>query len=70
MDKSELQAVANKLGAGRIHFQFNVSKNGGRQFEVGYVSVNGQRELFCKRQPSSTEDDFYLCNDFRSLAHI
>jgi hypothetical protein len=65
MNRSQAQEEANKRGLGYIHFQFNIARNTGREFEVGYVVDCGSRELFCKRQSNSTEDDFYLCNQYR-----
>src|SRR5690606_17589324 len=60
--------IASKHGLGTVHFQFNTSKNAPyREFEVGYVSVNRRRELFCKRQPDSNPDQFYLCNEYAKL---
>lgn len=68
MTHAEAQKEAAARGLGQIHFQFNVSQNTGKQFEVGYVSRDGRRVLFCKRQPHLSEDAFYLCNEFRSEA--
>lgn len=68
MGKVTLQLLANKAGLGQIHFQFNVAKNGShREFEVGYVFPKGQQTLFCKRQPGTSEEEFYTCNEFRNL---
>lgn len=64
MTRTEAQAKADSKKLGMIHFQFNTSRNGGRQFEVGYVFIEGRRELFCKRQPGTEENEFYLCNEF------
>lgn len=67
MNREQLLTIAREHGFGNIHFQFNVSKNGGREFEVGYVKINNSMELFCKRQPNTSDDQFYLCNEFRKL---
>lgn len=67
MDSEQIQAIATQNSLGRVHFQFNISQNTGREFEVGYVYKDGRQELFCKRQPGSAPDQFYLCNEFRSL---
>lgn len=67
MTHEEICNVARQHGLGAVHFQFNVAKNTGHAFEVGYVLVAGHQELFCKRQSYSTEADFYLCNEFRKL---
>lgn len=64
MNKQEVIEAATKLGFDSVHFQFNLSRNTGEEFEVGYVTDNNKQSLFCKRQPKSTEDDFYLCNDY------
>lgn len=68
MDREELQRLATKHKLGKVYFQFNVAKNSGREFEVGYVSLsNGRRGLFCKRASNSNPDQFYLCNDYAKL---
>lgn len=64
MDYEQLQFIADMHGLGRIHFQFNVAQNTGKQFEVGYISVDKRRVLFCKRQSNSNPDQFYLCNEY------
>lgn len=63
MNKNEVKAKAKSRGLS-VEFQFNLARNTGRYFEVGYVYDNGSRELFCKRQPNSTENDFRLCNEY------
>ena len=68
MTHAEVQKIASDAMLGQVHFQYNVSRNDGRQFEVGYVSVGGQRELFCKRGSNTNPDQFYLCNEFRKLS--
>jgi len=70
MDHNQVQGIATKHGFGQVHFQYNVAQNTGKEFEVGYVSVDGHRELFCKRQSNSNPDQFYLCNDFRKYEVI
>lgn len=67
MTYGDAQEVATRNGLGHVHFQFNVARNTGKEFEVGYVSVRGARVLFCKRQSWASEDAFYLCNEFRGL---
>lgn len=67
MNHNQIQEIATKYDLGRVHFQFNIAQNTGREFEVGYVTVDGRRELFCKRQPNTNPDQFYLCNEFRKL---
>lgn len=67
MDHKQIQDIATKHGLGQVHFQFNTAQNTGRSFEVGYVSVGGGRELFCKRQSNSNPDQFYLCNEYAKL---
>ena len=68
MTRTEAQAIANKNNLGTVWFQFNIAKNTGREFEVGYVSPDGKgRQLFCKRGSNSGVNQFYLCNEFRKL---
>jgi hypothetical protein len=67
MSREEIQAVADRANLGCVHFQFNVSRNTGQAFEVGYVFCGGRDELFCKRQPRTQATAFYLCNEFRRL---
>lgn len=66
MDKRGVLTAAAALGFEVVDFQFNVARNTGRPFEVGYVHQDGHKVLFCKRQPSSSPDAFYLCNEFRA----
>lgn len=66
MDRKQVQEIATRHKLGQIHFQFNFAQNTGQEFEVGYVMV-GHRELFCKRQPNSNPDQFYLCNEYRKF---
>ena len=65
MTHDEAQEVADRKGLGRIYFQFNVALNTGKEFEVGYITRDGRRVLFCKRQSYTNPDTFYLCNEFR-----
>lgn len=65
MNYSQMQQIADDHKLGNIHWDSKISLNTGKPFEVGYVFVNGSKELFCKRQPS--QDNFYLCNEFREL---
>ena len=67
MNHSQIQEIANKNNLGKVWYQFNVARNTGRTFEVGYVTINGERELFCKRGSDTNPDQFYLCNQFRFL---
>jgi hypothetical protein len=65
VNKLQVCTAAHNLGFPHVHFQFNVACNTGREFEVGYVFREQRQVLFCKRQPKSSEDAFYLCNEFR-----
>lgn len=65
MTREEAQREASTRGLGGVHFQFNVARNTGREFEVGYVFRDGERVLFCKRQSGTASDALYLCNEFR-----
>jgi hypothetical protein len=65
MNHNEMQNFATNNGLGTIHFETRIALNTGRPIEVGYVWVNGHRELFCKR---SQNTEFHLCNDYRKLA--
>lgn len=65
MNHEQAQSIANERNLGKVYFQYNVSQNTGKQFEVGYVFLKGERILFCKRQSHSSTDEFYLCNEFR-----
>ncbi len=67
MNHKEIQDIATKHGFGQVYFQFNVAKNTGRQFEVGYVSIASGRSLFCKRASNSNPDQLYLCNEYAKL---
>jgi hypothetical protein len=71
MTHEEAQKIATDNGLGHVHFQYNIAQNTGRSFEVGYVSVGKGREahrsLFCKRGSDSNPDQFYLCNEYRTL---
>lgn len=64
MTHEEAQKAADSRKLGRIHFQFNIARNTGQEFEVGYIFRKGERVLFCKRQPKTTLDAFRLCNEF------
>jgi len=68
MTHDEAQEIATKNGLGRIHFQYNIALNTGREFEVGYIFKNKMRMLFVKRGSRSSPDAFYLCNEFANLA--
>lgn len=62
---AEMQSIANKHQLGQIDWVEKIALNTGKPLEVGYVFVNKQRTLFCKRGYS--QQDFYLCNEFRGL---
>ncbi len=62
MTHEEIRAAARARGLGRVYFQFNVARNTGELFEVGYVFTPTGQELFCKRQPRA--EAFRLCNQF------
>jgi hypothetical protein len=64
MNHNEMQEIATANNLGFIQFEEKIALNTGRPMEVGYVWVNGHRELFCKR---SMDRDFYLCNDYAKL---
>jgi hypothetical protein len=65
MNHDEMQKIATANNLGFIQFDVKIALNTGRPMEVGYVWVNGHRELFCKR---SQNREFYLCNDYAKLA--
>ncbi len=82
--KEQITELAKTLKVGEVHFQFNVSQNTGRVFEVGYVWPNGinkERHLFAK-SPNSyrdfekvdsrniSEDRFYLCNEYEEKVEV
>jgi hypothetical protein len=67
MNHNQAQEIANENNLGQVYFEFRTAQNTGGQIEVGYVTVNGSRELFCKRQSNTNPDQFYLCNQFRTL---
>ena len=63
--KEEILEKGKQFNVGSIHFQFNIAKNTGREFEVGYVFCHGFQELFCKY--SRLGGGFKLCNEFEDL---
>jgi hypothetical protein len=65
MNYEEAQKIAWEHNLGNIDWQEKIALNTGNKFEVGYVYVNGMRELFCKCQ--SYSNSFYLCNEYRKL---
>ena len=65
MNHDEMQKIATKNNLGFIQFEVKIALNTGKPIEVGYVWVNGHRELFCKR---TMDRDFFLCNDYGKLA--
>lgn len=67
MTKDQARSIAKKNKLGNVVFQEKVSLNGGRLFEVGYVVAGSRLDLFCKRQPGTADNAFYLCNEFREL---
>jgi hypothetical protein len=66
-NRSEIKNIADDNGLGGVHFQYNIAQNTGREFEVGYVYVNGVKQLFCKRGHNTDDTMFYLCNEFEAL---
>ncbi len=68
MTHDQVREVAARHKLGPVHFQLNIARNTGQEFEVGYVYVAGEQTLFCKRQPLSEPDGFYLCNEFRKIS--
>ena len=67
MNYNYMQTIADKHNLGKVFFETRMAINTGNPIEVGYVYVNGMRELFCKKQ--SHQKDFYLCNDFNKLSN-
>ncbi len=67
MNYNEMQEIAYKHNLGKIDWVEKIPLNStsGKPMEVGYVFVNKQRELFCKK--SWHQQDFYLCNGFAEL---
>lgn len=65
MDCFEIEALAEDHDFGRVHWESKIALNTGKPMEVGYVFINGQRLLFCKK--GSINPGFYLCNDFRRI---
>lgn len=61
----DMQEIANKHKLGYIDWVEKIALNTGKPMEVGYVYLNGKRQLFCKY--SRFEGGFYLCNEFREL---
>lgn len=71
MTKQECIEIARDAGLGKITFQVKVPLNStsGRPMCVGYVmNEEGTRDLFCKAQPTRGDFNFYLCNEYESLA--
>ncbi len=67
MNHEQIQRVADIHGFGFVYFQFNIAENTGKSFEVGYITRNNKRVLFCKRGSNTNPDQFYLCNEFSKL---
>ncbi len=67
MNREQAQEIADQNNLGEIYFEYRTAINTGKEFEVGYISREGHKELFCKRQSFTTPNDFYLCNEFRKL---
>ena len=65
LDVKQIKSVARDNNLGEVYFQEKIALNTGKLFEVGYVYVNGCKELFCKR--SSNKNVFFLCNEFEKL---
>lgn len=71
MTTEECRIIAFDAGLGRVEFVTKVAANStsGRPMCVGYVRNDaGDRVLFCKAQPTRGDFNFYLCNEFESLA--
>lgn len=64
---NEMQDIADDNNLGRIEWVEKIPLNStnGKPMEVGYVFVENERMLFCKK--SWSQKDFYLCNDFAKL---
>ncbi len=65
MNYSEMQDIASRNNFGSIDWVQKIAVNTGNPLEVGYVFIDGQRALFCKK--SWSQQNFYLCNEFREL---
>jgi len=67
MNYESMQTLAHKHNLGHIHWEEKIPLNStnGKPMEVGYVFVNGERALFCKK--SWSQENFRLCNDFAKL---
>ena len=67
MNHSEMQELAVRNNFGRIQWEEKIARNDGKPMEVGYVWIDGYRELFCKRGMNT---EFRLCNQFDVLAQV
>jgi hypothetical protein len=67
MNHSKMQELATKNNFGYIQWEEKIALNTGKPIEVGYVWIDGHRELFCKR---SMNTEFRLCNQFDVLAQV
>jgi hypothetical protein len=65
MNEEEIQNLAEKHNLSFVEFESKIPKNGTKPMIVGYVFVEGHRELFCKK--TYYEQNFHLCNEFRNL---
>lgn len=65
MNYDEMQTLAIQHNLGAIHWQSKIASNTGNVMEVGYVFVDDEKLLFCKK--GYLNDSFYLCNEFRTL---
>lgn len=63
MSRKEVIEEADRLGF-NVDFQYRTALNTGGRIEVGYVYRNGKQILFCKRMSNTTENEFFLCNEF------
>jgi hypothetical protein len=67
MNYNKMQELATKNNFGYIQWEEKIALNTGKPMEVGYVWIDGYRELFCKR---SMNTEFRLCNQFDVLAQV
>jgi hypothetical protein len=49
MNYSEMQSIADSHNLGQIDWVEKIALNTGKPMEVGYVFVEKQRVLFCKK---------------------
>lgn len=63
--KNEIIKIAKDNKLSQVYFQKKICKKTFKEFEVGYVIIKNEQELFCKSQQSNIL--FYLCNEFEDL---